>query len=185
MKTYYLRIVGEAFEAAIDDAPGGLRVTVTRAGGASGPARRADLAEIVPGYYSLLLDGRSHTIIAANWRGGAPGPRDGATGDGVREVHLLLDGVAVAAETGRSSRTRGGAHVAVGSVGLVRAPMPGLVVAIHAQPGAEVAAGQPLVIMEAMKMQMEIRAPHAGVVREVHVAPGRDVAGNDLLVTVE
>ncbi len=48
-----------------------------------------------------------------------------------------------------------------------------------------VVAGQPLIIMEAMKMQMEIRATHAGVVREVRVAPGQDVAGNDLLVTVE
>ncbi len=185
MKTSHLRIGGEALETAIEDAPGGLRVTVARADGPSGPARRADLAEIVPGYYSLLLDGRSHTFVVAGWRGGVPGPHDGAAGGGLREIHLLLDGVAVAAETGRSSRARGGAHVAAGSAGLVRAPMPGLVVAVHAQPGAEVAAGQPLIIMEAMKMQMEIRAPHAGVVRAIHVAPGRDVAGNDLLVTVE
>jgi biotin carboxyl carrier protein len=63
--------------------------------------------------------------------------------------------------------------------------MPGLVVAIQAQPGTAVAAGEALIIMEAMKMQMEIRAPHAGVVREVRVAPGQDVAGNDVLATLD
>ena len=176
MRTYYLSLDGAALEVAVDDAPGGLRAAVARAEGRPGPARRIDLAEIVPGYYSLLVDGRSHTVAVAGWRA-APG--------GARELYLLVDGVAVAAESGRSPRVRGGAHTAAGAAGLVRAPMPGLVVAIHAQPGAEVAAGQPLIIMEAMKMQMEIRAPHAGVVREVHVAPGRDVAGNDVLVTVE
>ncbi|HKX17885.1 MAG TPA: acetyl-CoA carboxylase biotin carboxyl carrier protein subunit, partial [bacterium] len=86
---------------------------------------------------------------------------------------------------GRSPHARGGPNAAAGGAGVVRAPMPGLVVAIHTKPGAHVVAGQPLIIMEAMKMQMEIRAPQAGVVRDVHVVPGRDVAGNDVLVTVE
>jgi propionyl-CoA carboxylase alpha chain len=63
--------------------------------------------------------------------------------------------------------------------------MPGLVVAIQAGPGTAVLAGQPLIIMEAMKMHMEIRAPHAGVIRAVHVAPGQEVSGDELLATVE
>lgn len=185
MKRYFLRVDGAALEVAIDGAPGGLRATVTEAGSASGTARPVDLAEIVPGYYSLLIDGRSHTLIVAAWRSAAAGPHHGAGAGGGRTFHLLLDGIAVAAEVGRSPRMRAGVHAAAGAAGLVRAPMPGLVVAIHTRPGAEVAAGQPLIIMEAMKMQMEIRAPHAGVVREVHVAPGQDVAGSDLLATVE
>jgi biotin carboxyl carrier protein len=100
-------------------------------------------------------------------------------------MHLLFDGAAVAADVGRSRRVRIGAPTGGGAAGQVRAPMPGLVVAIQAEPGTAVVPGQPLIIMEAMKMQMEIRAPHAGVVREVRVSPGQDVAGNDLLVTVD
>jgi len=63
--------------------------------------------------------------------------------------------------------------------------MPGLLVALHVSEGAEVALGQPVIILEAMKMQMEIRAPHAGTVRQVHVAPGQEVAGGQLLVTID
>ncbi|HKX17427.1 MAG TPA: hypothetical protein VJT33_05390, partial [bacterium] len=72
MKTYHLRIDGAAFEVAIDDAPGGLRATVTPDMTSPDPpraaARRLDLAEIVPGCYSLLVDGRSHTLVVAAWR---------------------------------------------------------------------------------------------------------------------
>ena len=196
MKTYYVRVDGVAIEVALEEPPGGLRAAVVRRGQdpavpedglRAGRPRRIDLAELVPGYYSLLIDGRSHTLAVAAWRSGAAGGphRGGAAGEAGRVRHLLLDGVAVTAETGRSPRVRGAAHAAAGQAGQVRAPMPGLVVAIQAEPGTAVVPGQPLIIMEAMKMQMEIRAPHAGVVREVRVAPGQDVAGNDLLVTVE
>jgi biotin-dependent enzyme len=179
VKTFHIRLGGTMLEVAVDDAPGGLRVQVIRsAEDGAGRPRRIDLAEIVPGCYSLLIDGRSHALAVAAWRGGR-------AGGGVRALHLLFDGVAVEAEAGRSARVRGGAQASGGGAVQVRAPMPGLVVAIQAGPGTAVVPGQPLIIMEAMKMQMEIRAPHAGVVREVRVAPGQDVAGNDLLVTVE
>jgi hypothetical protein len=198
VKTYHVRVDGITVEVALEDGPGGLRASVVRRaddaaapddGLGAGRPRRIDLAELVPGFYSFLLDGRSHTLAVGAWRSGAAGGahRAGgpASGGGVRSLYLLLDGVAVTAEAGRSPRVRGGAQSGGGAAGQVRAPMPGLVVAIQAEPGTAVVPGQPLIIMEAMKMQMEIRAPHAGVVREVRVIPGQDVAGNDLLVTVE
>ncbi|MDQ7819960.1 MAG: biotin/lipoyl-containing protein [Armatimonadota bacterium] len=67
----------------------------------------------------------------------------------------------------------------------IRAPMPGLVVAVEVTPGAAVEQGQAVVIMEAMKMQMEIRAPSSGRVRAVHVSAGQDVAGGTVLVTLD
>jgi len=182
VKTYHIRLdpAGAPVDVALEETPDGLRVAV---GGGPGLDHRVDLAEIVPGWYSLLVDGRSHTLAVATWRVDASGD---AAGGGTRRWTLLLDGVAVVAEAGsRFGGRRGGAPPAAGGAGQVRAPMPGLVVAIQAEPGMAVVAGQPLIIMEAMKMQMEIRATHAGVVREVRVAPGQDVAGNDLLVTVE
>ena len=200
MTTYYVRLHagvagprdGDALEVAVDETPDGLRVTAVRPptalgrGAAKPGARRVDLAELVPDAYSLVIDGRSHTLAIATWRADPShrGPGD-AAGGGVRRWTLLLDGVAVTAEVGRSPRVRGGMQAAAGTAGQVRAPMPGLVVAVPAGPGTAVVLGQPLIIMEAMKMQMEIRAPHAGVVREVRVVPGQDVAGNDLLATVE
>ena len=66
--------------------------------------------------------------------------------------------------------------------GGLSAPMPGAIVAVLVAPGDAVEAGQPLVIMEAMKMEHTITAPHAGVVSAVHYAPGDQVQdGAELL----
>ena len=65
------------------------------------------------------------------------------------------------------------------------APMPGLVVRIHVAEGDEVAAGQGLVVMEAMKMENELRAVAPGRVRRVVVAPGTAVEKGALLVEVD
>ncbi len=67
----------------------------------------------------------------------------------------------------------------------VRAPMPGLVLRVLAAPGEAVAAGQGVVVLEAMKMENELKAPTAGVVAAVHAAPGAAVAKGDLLVEID
>ncbi len=64
----------------------------------------------------------------------------------------------------------------------VRATLPGLVVAVSAVEGDEVIDGDPLITIEAMKMQNEVRAPRAGRVAEVAVAAGQTVASGALLV---
>jgi biotin carboxyl carrier protein len=64
----------------------------------------------------------------------------------------------------------------------VRASLPGLVVRVSVAVGDEVAAGDPLVTIEAMKMQNELRAPHDGRVTAVEVAPGQAISGGTLLV---
>jgi len=64
----------------------------------------------------------------------------------------------------------------------LKAPMPGLVVRVLASEGMEVQAGQPLVVMEAMKMENELRAPSAGQVQAVHVKPGDTVEKGFVLV---
>jgi pyruvate carboxylase subunit B len=65
------------------------------------------------------------------------------------------------------------------------APMPGLIVRVHVRPGDVVAAGQPLVVMEAMKMENELRATAAGVVRSVAVQPGAAVEKGTVLVALD
>ena len=62
------------------------------------------------------------------------------------------------------------------------APLPGVVVAVTAQPGQQIAAGQELCVLEAMKMLNTIRAPRAGQIAAVHVTIGQHVQHNDPLI---
>jgi biotin carboxyl carrier protein len=64
-------------------------------------------------------------------------------------------------------------------------PMPGKVVRVLLQAGSEVAAGQGVVVVEAMKMQNEIKSPKAGRVIEVRVSEGAVVNANQILAIVE
>ncbi len=64
----------------------------------------------------------------------------------------------------------------------VGAPMPGMVVTVAVKTGQKVAKGDPLVSIEAMKMETMIRAEYDGVVRHVHVKPGMVIAAKDLMV---
>jgi urea carboxylase len=65
---------------------------------------------------------------------------------------------------------------------VVRAPMHASVWQVPAEPGARLAAGDALVVLEAMKMEMSVRAPAAGTVATVLVAPGQEVRPGQPLV---
>ena len=67
----------------------------------------------------------------------------------------------------------------------IAAPMPGTVIRVLVEPGARVAARQPLVVLEAMKMETPLVAPYDGTVKAVHVAEGDRVAGGMVLVELE
>ncbi|WP_374688592.1 biotin/lipoyl-containing protein, partial [Promineifilum sp.] len=75
-------------------------------------------------------------------------------------------------------------HRAADAGGSLRAPMPGTVLAVLVEVGQAVAEGQPLVKLEAMKMEYTIRAAAAGVVEAIHHAPGDSVAADALLIHV-
>ncbi|HEY7561617.1 MAG TPA: biotin carboxylase N-terminal domain-containing protein [Gaiellaceae bacterium] len=79
------------------------------------------------------------------------------------------------------------AHAASGAheASALTAPMPGVVIRVLARPGDRVEPRQPLVLLEAMKMETPLVSPHAAVVRRVHVAEGDRVAGGALLVELE
>jgi pyruvate carboxylase len=64
----------------------------------------------------------------------------------------------------------------------VPAPMPGMIVTVAVKAGQPVKAGDPLVSIEAMKMESQIRAERDGTVKHVHVRPGETVAAHDLLL---
>jgi acetyl-CoA/propionyl-CoA carboxylase biotin carboxyl carrier protein len=71
-----------------------------------------------------------------------------------------------------------------GAVDVVRSPMQGTVLKVNAEVGDEVAAGQVLVVVEAMKMENEIVARDTGRVEEIAVAPGDQVTSGQLLIRI-
>lgn len=68
---------------------------------------------------------------------------------------------------------------------LIKAPIPGLVVKVPVEVGQEVAEGETLIILEAMKMENELRAPRRGVVSEVRVAAGDQVALGQMMLAIK
>ncbi|WP_371584288.1 acetyl-CoA carboxylase biotin carboxylase subunit [Streptomyces sp. NBC_01314] len=113
---------------------------------------------------SVTLDGIRHTFHrAADWIG-----RDGDAWH-VRDHDPVAAALTGADRAGADSLT---------------APMPGTVTVVKVAVGDEVAAGQSLLVVEAMKMEHVVSAPHAGTVTELDVTPGTTVAMDQVLAVV-
>lgn len=80
-----------------------------------------------------------------------------------------------------SSIKPGPAKVEVTSSQIV-APIPGVIINVMVHPGDEVSHGQPICVLEAMKMKNTIRSPRAGKISKVNVLPGQTVQHRDILV---
>jgi biotin carboxyl carrier protein len=72
-----------------------------------------------------------------------------------------------------------------GGASEIRSPMPGKIVRVLLTAGAEVAAGQGVVVMEAMKMQNEMKSSMSGRIRKIEVVEGETVRSGDLIAIVE
>jgi 3-methylcrotonyl-CoA carboxylase alpha subunit len=132
-----------------------------------------------PHGWVLELDGAAHPLALVSKRGG--------------EYAIRLDGTALHGAVRRDGELlhvfTGGQHYALhyadpmahageteAAGGRLTAPMPGKVVAVIARDGQTVKKGEPLVIMEAMKMEHTIAAPSDGLVEEILYAVGDQVA---------
>lgn len=69
--------------------------------------------------------------------------------------------------------------------GRVKAPIPGLITHILVAVGEEVQVGQPLLVLEAMKMENEIRSPAAGTVVSLHVQSGQSVLRSEVMAEIK
>ena len=67
----------------------------------------------------------------------------------------------------------------------IRAPMPGRVVLVQAKPGQSVKAGDVMLVIEAMKMELALKAPRDGVVAEIRAQAGDFVEADMVLATLE
>ncbi len=87
-------------------------------------------------------------------------------------------------ERERRLRATAGGKVAEGGEFHLKAPMPGLVVAIPVSEGQVVKKGQVLVILESMKMQNELKSPKDGTIQRIKVKPGESVEQRATLLSV-
>ncbi|KAK4763189.1 hypothetical protein SAY86_008957 [Trapa natans] len=71
------------------------------------------------------------------------------------------------------------------SPGTVVAPMPGLVVKVLVEDGAKVEEGQPVLVLEAMKMEHVVKAPSAGYISGLHLSPGQQVPDSSVLFSIK
>ena len=123
--------------------------------------------------YSLIVDGKSHEGYVAqdddNWQ-------------------VLLRGrlYPILVEDEREKRLRSAAGGGVAETGEfhLRAPMPGLVVAIPVEEGQPVKKGQVLLILESMKMQNELKSPRDGMVGRIRVRAGETVEQKQTLLSI-
>ncbi len=96
---------------------------------------------------------------------------------------LFVDGERV--DVGVRRLAQAGLRAGAGAGGEITPPMPGRVLEILVSEGDEVQAGQPLVVLEAMKMQNEITAPGPGVVKAIHASKGDTVEAKDVLIELD
>ena len=123
--------------------------------------------------YSLLLDGASFEILIEETQQSY-------------DVTLRGEQFRVQVEDERTRRLNAGRQGSALPQGdlTVRAPIPGLIVQVLVQDGDEIIEDQPLMILEAMKMENEIRAMRSGIVRKVEVSAGQSVEQDAVLMVI-
>ncbi|MGQ0722703.1 MAG: biotin/lipoyl-containing protein [Candidatus Eiseniibacteriota bacterium] len=158
-----LRLGADVHEVEIDDAASPLEARIT-AGALSGEFRVTPLG---PGRFRMSSGAR--TWLACVDREGA-----------LRHVTVEGEGEARFERETKGRRAARDAHP-----GDLSSPMPGTVVKVLAKVGDIVARGQNLLVVEAMKMEIQVSAPAAGWVRAIHAAEGDPCDAGQILAEVE
>ncbi len=129
-----------------------------------------------PDRYSVLLDGKSVTLMAEE-----------SDEPGTYRAHAGGYDFDLEVQTAREAFMRKFIQGADGGkkVGKVKAPMPGLIVQANLNVGDAVEKDDGVMIMEAMKMENEIKSPITGTITAIHVAAGDAVEKNHVLFEVE
>lgn len=133
----------------------------------------ADISRIGPAQFSVVIGGRSHRVLVLK--------EDKES----RTVRLRIGArtctVKLEEEQDRLMQTLG-LDKAARKAGDLKAPMPGLVLNVLVKPGDAVKKNEPVLVLEAMKMENVIKAPGDGVVKAVPAEKGKPVEKGQLLV---
>ena len=176
---YQIEVNGRLRDVLVSRRDGGFDVTV------DGRSWAVDAARLDGQTWSLLVahsDGTSapQAVTKSYEVTISPGPGSGqlAVRLGATMVLASLDG------RQRWSRKDEGGGAGAGPQ-RIAAPMPGKIVRVLVRSGEAVQSRQPLVVVEAMKMENELRAGRAGTVAEVHATEGQSVDAGALLVIIQ
>ena len=145
----------------------GERFEYRREGGAA-IARQYSAAQAGDGTWSILIDGRSYAVVILSADEISVNGR--VFHVGVFDPRELRGRRSAADNTGPQS---------------IAAPMPGRVIRVLVASGQEVAAGEGLIVVEAMKMQNEMKAPRAGRVAAIKTVMDATVSAGDVLLVIE
>lgn len=137
-----------------------------------------EVRELADGQYLLIVGASVHKLRVEQ-------RRDSPSTSGLFEV--ALGGCAYDITVSDPRRLRSGQTTAAHDTGTAQiiSPMPGKVVRVLVAPGAQVAAGDGIVVIEAMKMQNEMKSPKSGVVVSINAAAGATVSAGDVLAVIE
>jgi biotin carboxyl carrier protein len=142
--------------------------------------------------YKIVVDGNSILVNGQPFVTGFEEDKvivDGTPFDvSLQGSKAIIGGIAYELEVEGLEETRAGpraAQAVLVSEGAVTAIMPGKIIRLLVESGDEVAEGDVVCILEAMKMENELKAPRAGTVTAVHVQPGQDVEMGAVLAEIE
>ncbi len=163
-------------------------------------------------HWQVSIDKQKHDVTVKNGKvtvDGSDMPLEIDYAPGARLIHAVADAESIAVKVAKSGSgfkvtTRGASHSVVCLPAHISplaehmiekippdlskfliCPMPGLITAVHVQAGDKVEAGQPLAIVEAMKMENILRAEKAGVVKQVNASAGESLAVDAVILEME
>jgi biotin carboxyl carrier protein len=134
-----------------------------------------EVREPAPGEYVLIHEGSIHDCLVDHRN----------EQRGVFEVHLRGASYELTLTDPKRLRSAQASGAQNSGAARIVAPMPGKVVRVLVEIGAEVEAGAGIVVVEAMKMQNEMKAPKAGTVVSLTAVAGDTVNAGDALATIE
>jgi biotin carboxyl carrier protein len=165
-------VAGREIEISVEqpgpDGDGRWRVVI------DGAPRLVDARAIRPGTWSLVIDGRAYLVDLDKRK------------HGTALSSRLAEAVAVIEDARRKRLAKAAHREGLATSGEeLRAPIAGKVVKVLVEDGAQVAVGQGVIVLEAMKMENELVAERGGTVVGIHKQAGQPVDTGDLLVTLK
>lgn len=162
---YYLKQNDEYLEMDIQGSNGKLNIS------RGGAFYDVDIIPLDERRYSVIINNRSFVVGAGSEK---------------NAVRLLIDQnewvIPVLSRQQRIESEILGSVEKESTEGEIRAPMPGMILRVEVAPGDTIEVGQPLLVIEAMKMENEIRSKVSGVVKEIHARSKQAVEKDDLLI---
>lgn len=128
-----------------------------------------EASEVEPNVFLLKHDNRIYQIYVAP---------NGFVNVGAHQLEITLTD---------PKRLRGASAAGAGADGAseIKTAMPGKLVRVLVEAGTEIKQGEPVLVVEAMKMQNEMKSPKDGIVKEIRFAEGATVNAGDVLAIIE